>query len=468
MQVSAPNTQTGTAPRALPGGFVSTTIMWFRRDLRLADNPALCAAAGSGEVVPVFVRDDRLMASAGVRRDRLTGSLLALRADTGGALLIRSGDPVEVIAGLAAEVDADEVHVSAETTPFGRRRDEAVARRLAEGGCRLVATGSPYAVTPGRIHTSEGRPYRVFTPFAREWRSHGWRRPVERPGARWLTGVPGDRVTGPTHLPGVGEEAALRRWSEFLESDLAGYHERRDRPDLDRTSRLSIALKYGEIHPRTLLAGVDRLRGEVDPADIDRFETELAWREFYADVLWHSPRSRWRDWREDKADVRYDHDPELIEAWRDGRTGFPFVDAGMRQLTSEGWMHNRLRMVCASFLVKDLHVWWPVGARHFLERLVDGDIASNNHGWQWVAGTGTDAAPYFRVFNPVTQGLRFDPDGDFVRRWVPELRHLPGAAVHEPWRHPDGYARDYPQPVVDHGIERQEALARWGERGSAA
>jgi deoxyribodipyrimidine photo-lyase len=291
---------------------------------------------------------------------------------------------------------------------------------------------------------------------------------VELPDVNWASGVRGDDLVGPTHLPGVGEAAALRRWAEFLETDLANYHERRDRPDLDRTSRMSIALKYGEIHPRTLLADLNQLRGQVDPASIDRFETELAWREFYADVLWNFPQSRWRDWREDKAGVRYDHDPELIDAWRDGRTGFPFVDAGMRQLAREGWMHNRLRMVCASFLVKDLHVWWPHGARHFLAHLLDGDVGSNNHGWQWVAGTGTDAAPYFRVFNPVTQGLRFDPAGDFVRRWIPELRHLPGAAAHEPWRHPDGYARDYPRPIVDHGMERQEALARWAEQGSAA
>ncbi|HKY57589.1 MAG TPA: deoxyribodipyrimidine photo-lyase [Aeromicrobium sp.] len=447
---------------------MSTSIMWFRRDLRLADNPALCAAAGSGEVVPVFVLDPHLLASAGRRRQRLLASLAVLRAETGGALVIRTGDPTEVIPALAAEVGADEVHVSAETTPYGRRRDDAAAQRLAESGSRLVATGSPYAVTPGRIQSQEGRPYRVFTPFAREWRSHGWRRPMPRPDVIWATGVAGDRVTGPTHLPGVGEAAALKRWSEFLEQDLAGYGDRRDRPDLDRTSRLSIALKYGEIHPRTLLDDLDRRRDDIDPASIDRFEAELAWREFYADVLWHSPRSRWRDWREDRAQVRYDHDPELIDTWRHGRTGFPFVDAGMRQLLSQGWMHNRLRMVCASFLVKDLHVWWPHGARHFLEHLLDGDVASNNHGWQWVAGTGTDAAPYFRVFNPVTQGLRFDPEGEFVRRWVPELRHLPGAAAHEPWRHPDGYTREYPPRIVDHGVEREEALARWADQGSAA
>ncbi|RYE77134.1 MAG: deoxyribodipyrimidine photo-lyase, partial [Myxococcales bacterium] len=190
---------------------------------------------------------------------------------------------------------------------------------------------------------------------------------------------------------------------------------------------------------------------------------EIAWREFYADVLHHEPASAWRDLR--PLGIEYD-DPRdaatLIEAWREGHTGFPIVDAGMRQLASTGWMHNRVRMITASFLTKDLHVWWPVGARHFLDALIDGDLASNNHGWQWVAGTGTDAAPYFRVFNPVTQGLRFDPEGDYVRRWVPELRGLAGRTAHEPWKH--GGAPGYPDPVVDHAQERAETLDRYSRR----
>ncbi|HMR22122.1 MAG TPA: FAD-binding domain-containing protein, partial [Micropruina sp.] len=192
----------------------------------------------------------------------------------------------------------------------------------------------------------------------------------------------------------------------------------------------------------------------------DAFGTELAWREFYADVVHHHPDSLWRDLRPDLARLAYDDDPELLDAWRTGRTGYPFVDAGMRQLLVTGWMHNRVRMVTASFLVKDLHAWWPVGARHFLEHLIDGDPASNNHGWQWVAGTGTDAAPYFRIFNPVGQGRKFDPDGDYVRRWIPELRHLAGAAVHEPWQAADGYAHGYPERIVDHAEQRAVALER--------
>jgi deoxyribodipyrimidine photo-lyase len=252
-------------------------------------------------------------------------------------------------------------------------------------------------------------------------------------------------------MPEAGEVAAGRRWREFLGRDLEDYHVTRDLPAADRTSRMSPYLKVGAVHPRQLLVGL--------PAAADRFVAELAWREFYADVLWHRPGSAWRDLR--PLAIAYDDPGDGLEAWHMGRTGYPVVDAGMRQLRHEGWMHNRVRMITASFLTKDLHAWWPVGARHFLDHLVDGDLASNNHGWQWVAGTGTDAAPYFRVFNPVSQGKRFDPDGDYVRRWVPELAHLPGTGAHEPWRQPDGYARGYPARIVDHDRERRDALARY-------
>lgn len=440
--------------------------MWFRRDLRLGDHPALQAAAADGSVVPLFVLDPRL-AGTGPRWERLLASVAALREETGGALVIREGDPVEVVAQVAAEAGVSQVHVSTETTPYGRRRDEAVEQRLAADDIALVGTGSPYAVTPGRIRNATGSPYRVFTPFLRAWREHGWRAPAGDPQVEWMAKLDSDPLPAhPEHLDQeAGERVALDRWEDFCAEDLAGYATARDRPDLDRTSRMSTALKYGEIHPRTLLAdlgaGAHGIGASED--DVERFVAELAWREFYADVLWHDPRSAWHDLRGGLRGMHYDEDPALLEAWKSGTTGFPFVDAGMRQLLAEGWMHNRVRMVVASFLIKDLHIWWPVGARHFLDHLLDGDVASNSHGWQWVAGTGTDAAPYFRVFNPVTQGLRFDPEGDYVRRWVPELRHLPGAAAHEPWRHPEGLADGYPERVVDHAEERREALDRLTE-----
>ncbi|MEZ0579062.1 deoxyribodipyrimidine photo-lyase [Nocardioides sp. MH1] len=448
-----------------------TAVLWLRRDLRLADHPALVAAAGEGPVLPLFVRDPRLARVGGARRARLEASLDAWRASSDGALVVREGDPRKVVAEVAAEVGAQSVHVSGEFTPYARARDGDVARSLDQYGVPLVAGGTPYAVRPGTLRTGGGTPYRVFTPFARAWRDHPVEPPAARPdGLRWRRTVDGvdldERLVerGRSFGP-VGEVAALERWQEFLDDGLHDYAEARDRPDLDGTSRLSVHLKHGEIHPRTLLADLRRgRRGQSDGAR--SFMDEIAWREFYADVLWHSPQSAWGDLRGELSDMRYDSGrsvEELVDAWREGRTGFPVVDAGMRQLLETGWMHNRVRMVTASFLVKDLHVWWPVGARHFLDHLVDGDLASNNHGWQWVAGTGTDASPYFRVFNPITQGKRFDPDGDYVRRWVPELRHLSGKAAHEPWRHDDGYAEGYPEPVVDHDEERREALDRYQE-----
>jgi deoxyribodipyrimidine photo-lyase len=271
----------------------------------------------------------------------------------------------------------------------------------------------------------------------------------------------------PVDLPAAGEEAALQRWRSFRDTRLVDYAEARDRPDLTGTSWLSPYLKVGAIHPRTLLADLARLAGPPGPPasrsrSAEVFATELGWREFYADVLHARPDSAWHDLRPELGSMAYD-EPVLVGAWQEGRTGFPMVDAGMRQLARTGWMHNRVRMLTASFLCKDLHVWWPVGARHFMAHLIDGDIASNNHGWQWVAGTGTDASPYFRVFNPVTQGKKFDPRGDYVRRWVPELAQVPGAKVHEPWTVEGAYDRGYPRPVVDHGEERAEALRRYHE-----
>lgn len=425
-----------------------TVLLWFRRDLRLGDHPALHAALAAGDdVLPVYVLDPRLLATGGVRTERLLGSLSELADATRGALVVRHGDPAEAITRLAAEVGAEEVHVTAETTPYGRRRDAAVAERLAADGRRLVATGSPYAVTPGEILTRAGTPYQVFTPYSRVWREHGWSAPAGLP-----EGLPWRRP--------AAEVEALERWHRFLDEDLEGYAEGRDRPDLDSTSRMSVHLKYGEIHPRTMLADLARRTG----AGAQRFLNELCWRDFYADLLWHRPGSAWLDLRDDLASMAYDSGPDvdrLVDAWRAGRTGYPLVDAGMRQLLAEGWMHNRVRMVAASFLVKDLHVWWPVGARHFLDHLLDGDLASNNHGWQWVAGTGSDAAPYFRVFHPVTQAKRFDPGGDYVRRWVPELRHLAGSSAHEPWKSDHGHDHGYPRPIVDHDEERRDALDRY-------
>lgn len=449
------------------------TVMWYRRDLRRRDNPALAAAAATGAVVPLFVLDPALWRPAGAaRRAYLLGSLRALDRDLGGHLVVRRGDPVETVRALARHVGADQVHLSADYGPYGRRRDEAVTAALGEDGVELVATGSPYAVAPGRVVKDDGTPYAVFTPFYKAWLAHGWRPPAEPPARiRWADVSRPDLAVAlyaeprdaPPSLPAAGEQAALTAWESFRDGDLSAYDDHRNRPDLDSTSRLSVHLKYGEIHPRTLLADLGRRRGTA----VDGFRRQLSWREFFADVLWHRPGTAREYLEPEMAGMAYDEgaDAEVaFTAWREGRTGYPFVDAGMRQLLAEGYVHNRVRLVVASFLTKDLHQDWRRGARWFMNRLVDGDLASNNQSWQWVAGSGVDAAPYYRVFNPVLQGQRFDPDGEYVRRWLPELRGVPGGAVHEPWDLPDGMPAGYPERIVDHAAERDEALRRYENR----
>jgi deoxyribodipyrimidine photo-lyase len=454
-------------------------VMWFRRDLRTGDQPALeraVADAGGGEILPLFIHVPGPWQRLGPpARHYVHDSLAALRQDLG-ALHVRTGEPEDVLADLAARLGPITVHVTEAHTPRGRARDAAVATALEQAGSRFLATGSNYAVPPGSVQKPDGTPYRVFTPFHRAWLERGWGRPVPGhgripvldptgdpdlagdplPPAELAGDHPGQRAT---RIPAAGERAALERWTAFAGGPLADYGQNRDRADLEATSRLSLPLRWGEIHPRTLLAA-------LDPDRDRRFIAELAWREFYADVLFHNPDSLTENLNPAFARMVHDSGPEADEAfaaWAEGRTGFPFVDAGMRQLRAEGWMHNRVRMVTASFLVKDLHLPWWRGEREFMRWLIDGDPASNAHGWQWVAGSGTDAAPYFRVFNPVLQGLKFDPDGAYVRRYVPELAHLAGAAAHEPWRVLDGYAGGYPEPIVDHAEERDESLRRYAE-----
>lgn len=433
-----------------------TRLLWFRRDLRLGDLPALLdAGAEDAEVLACYVLDPRLTASSGPRREQfLYDSLRELRDALDGRLLVIRGRPDTEIPALAKAVEATSVHVSAEFTPFGRARDEAVAKAL--GDIPLEASGSPYLVSPGRLTKDDGSTYKVFTPYFRRWRESGWRAPAKTgpASARWInpadvSGV-GEHLEIPdpgTELPyPAGEKAARRRWKGFVDDGLTGYADQRNRPDLDATSRMSAYLHFGNIHPRTLAA--DLTSKAEGPAAYLR---ELAFRDFYATVLAEWPRSVWWNFNSDFDAIEVDQDDEAqahFAAWKDGRTGFPIVDAGMRQLRESGFMHNRVRMITASFLVKDLHLPWQWGAKWFLEQLLDGDMASNQHGWQWAAGSGTDAAPYFRVFNPDTQGKKFDPDEVYVRRWVPEYG-----------------TDDYPQPIVDHSAERAEALRRYNALG---
>jgi deoxyribodipyrimidine photo-lyase len=444
-----------------------SAVLWFRRDLRLSDNPALLQACADGGVLPLFVLDPALWGPAGPsRRAYLAASLRALDASLrrrGARLSVVRGDPVRRVVQAAREVGAERVHLAADYGPYGVRRDTAVELALGEHGIELARTGSPYAVAPGRVTTHDGAPYQVFTPYHRAWAEHGWRAPVGPPtsGVEWIelgegtVDIPDPALPDGLTLPEAGEAAAHRRWRAFLER-VGDYDEDRDKPGIDGTSRLSVHLKWGELHPRTLLADLAPLRSKGAAV----FRKELAWREFYADVLFARPETA-RDYlRPEFARMRYDEPAAQLDAWRRARTGFPIVDAGLRQLRATGWMHNRARMVVASFLVKDLHVEWQHGARHFMRWLVDGDLASNQHGWQWTAGCGTDAAPYFRVFNPTSQGRRFDPEGTYVRRWVPELADA--ADPHDPSPE-DRRSAGYPDPIVDHATERREALERWEE-----
>ena len=438
---------------------MTTALLWFRRDLRLADHPALLAACDAAdEVLPIFVLDDVLRQPAGpARLSFLYRTLRDLQERTGGALRVVHGKPGTVIPQLVRDSGSQSVHISSDHGPYGRKRDAGVAEAL--GAIPLIATGSPYGVTPGLLRKHDGSPYKVYTPYLKAWRARGLHAPAVSPhrlpwsdGGLAESGIPVDPMAGV--LPEATEAAALQRWQEFRQSAVHGYDENRNFPGIDRTSRLSVYLKYGLLHPRTLHADLGSSDGERV------YGQELIWRDFYADVLWHHPQSARQDLTQAISALEYDQPGASLQAWKEGRTGFPIVDAGMRQLLAEGWMHNRVRMIVASFLTKDLHLYWTEGARHFMQHLIDGDLASNQHGWQWTAGTGTDASPYFRVFNPVKQGQDYDAEGDYIRRWVPELRAVQGKAIHEPWALPTP-PPDYPAPIVDHRTEREEALRRY-------
>jgi deoxyribodipyrimidine photo-lyase len=428
--------------------------MWFRRDLRLADNPALLAAGADGrEVLPVFVIDPAF-ARAGAPRlaylhDCLQSLDATLRQHAGVGVHICHGDPVEVVPRLAADIGAEAVFATRDYTPYGRHRDQQVVDTLRAAGRSLVGVGSPYAVPPGTVAKADGQPYAVFTPFSKVWRQIGWDAPAGEPtgDVRWLDaavlGVTGNplpaRPDPGFHLSDVGERAAHDRWDDFMVDGVDAYRDRRDLPAAAGTSRLSPALKWGTIHPRQLLADLDA--SGAGPKGHTVFSSELAWREFYADVLFRQPRTAWENLNSKLDPLPVDTDAAArvrFDRWATGTTGFGIVDAGMRQLAATGWMHNRVRMIVASFLVKDLHLPWQWGARWFMQHLVDGDLASNSHGWQWTAGTGTDAAPYFRVFNPLLQADRYDPDGEYVATWV----------------------TDPVAPMLDHQVEREEALRR--------
>ncbi|MFJ2091154.1 cryptochrome/photolyase family protein [Streptomyces sp. NPDC087901] len=442
---------------------MSVAVVLFTADLRLHDHPPLRAAlASSDEVVPLFVRDSAIEAAGFGAPNRLAFLADCLRdldaglRERGGRLVVRSGDVVEEVGRIVAETGAADVHLAAGVSAYARRREERLRTALEAGGQRLhVHDGVITAVVPGAVTPAASDHFAVFTPYFRRWSAEGVREAFAAPRAVPVPDGPGSEalpargeVSGVSEgLAEGGERQARTRLAAWLRHGLAAYEEGHDDLSGDGTSRLSPYLHFGTLSPVEL---VHRARA-AGGAGAEAFVRQLCWRDFHHQVLAARPAASRQDYR-----TRHDHwrsgaeAADDIEAWRQGRTGYPVVDAAMRQLHHEGWMHNRGRLLTAGFLTKTLYVDWRIGARYFLDLLVDGDVADNQLNWQWMAGTGTDSRPN-RVLNPVTQGKRYDPDGDYVRRWVPELAAVSGPSVHEPWKlRGAGHDRpDYPRPVVE-------------------
>ncbi|MBD3235233.1 MAG: deoxyribodipyrimidine photo-lyase [Candidatus Eisenbacteria bacterium] len=483
-------------------GRVGGSLVWFRDDLRLRDHPPLRAAnRRGGPIVPVFVwppTEDASRAPGAVLCWWLHHSLEALAGalgERGLRLILRRGRPGEVLRELAEATGADALYCSESYAPAQRAADQEIDLHLERAGVRVQRFHSNLLLDPYGVRTRAGDPYRVFTPF---WKSCLQRLPPEAPSPlpRRLTGPrrwpASESLAALELLPRVeraeglqeswkpGEEGGRRQLARFVRQHLAHYALDRDRPDLPHTSRLSPHLRFGELSPREVWHAVARRKprggrtGRRGGA-AEAFLRQLGWREFAHHLLVHFPHTPEVPLRPEFARFPWRTAPADLRAWQRGCTGFPIVDAGMRQLWHTGWMHNRVRMIAASFLVKDLLLPWKAGADWFWETLVDADLANNTLGWQWTAGCGADAAPFFRIFNPVTQGRRYDPDGDYVRRWVPELARGATEWIHHPWDAPRGrleqagvrLGRDYPHPIVDHGIARERALSAFARlRGS--
>ncbi len=471
-------------------------IVWLRQDLRLSDNAALSAAAACGQpVLPVYVMDDAAAGTwtaGGASRWWLGASLAALEsslARIGSGLILRRSDTVAALLNLASQTGARAIHFTRAYEPHAARLEKELKSACDAVGIGLHRYGGGLLQEPETMHTQAGQPFKVFTPF--------WRALLDAPGPRFphpapqrlrrpkqwpdgdsldnwqLTPVKPDWAGGLRATWTPGEAGARQRLTTLVDQALHDYADGRDRPDRTATSMLSPHLHFGEVSPRQIWAEVwsaSRDAGLLSPSKAATvFLSEVGWREFAHHLLFHFSHTPEQPLRGDFARFpwRSDRTGKLLRAWQQGRTGYPIVDAGMRQLWRTGWMHNRVRMVAGSFLVKHLRLPWNAGADWFWDTLVDADLASNTLGWQWTAGCGADAAPYFRVFAPVLQGQRFDPAGDYVRRWVPELARLPAEHLHAPWEAPRAVldaagvrlGDTYPRPIVDHATARAEALA---------
>lgn len=449
-------------------------IHWFRRDLRLSDNNALQAAFKTGApVMPVFILDLAICNSPRFGPPRMAFLARALQSldeslrVRGSRLIIRQGQPASVLREVAAATGASAVFFNRDYTPYARRRDALIARDF-----KAYSFDDAVLLPPGTVLKPTGDPYTVYTPFMRRWKSlrkpevlvevDGRFYPHEEP--EWQPEVWWD---GP--LPEASEQAAQARLKAFVEEPIYHYEATRNKLMIDpsaefSTSCLSPYLRFGLLSPRQVYAAAriayQRAEGTEDRQSVETWVNELIWREFYVHIMAHFPQVNRHSFRPKYDQMEWNDSPEDFAAWQNGLTGYPVVDAAMRQLKAIGWMPNRARMITASFLTKDLFIDWRKGERHFMNWLIDGDPAANNGGWQWTAGTGTDAQPYFRIFNPVEQSKKFDPDGAYIRHWVPELRDVPAKYIHEPWKM-DTPPVHYPAPIVDHAAAREAALAAY-------
>jgi len=476
-------------------------IVWFRQDLRLSDNPALMAAIASGApVIPLYILDDQSADEwkmGGASRWWLHHSLNALDQSfsrLGGQLMLRQGTAKDVLLQLIETYGAQSVYWNRCYEPWARDRDAAIKSGLKDKGLSARSFNGSLIVEPWEIATKAGAPYRVFTPFWRALQAkHEPDAPLPAPESISFVEVSGsdalkdwallphspDWSSRFTDIWAPGEHQAQARLSEFLSQRASDYHDRRNTPGVHGTSRLSPHLHFGEISPRQIWHGAVNA-GQRHSECGQVFLSEIAWREFSYNLLYHFPDLPHANFQARFNGFEWENDPgtktRLLKAWQTGQTGYPIVDAGMRELWATGWMHNRVRMIVASFLIKDLMIDWRDGEAWFWDTLVDADLASNAASWQWTAGSGADAAPYFRVFNPVSQGEKFDPDGDYVRTWLPELEKLSAKAIHAPWQADRQtllnagvlLGQTYPEPIVDHAEARKRALAAFEKIKDAA
>jgi deoxyribodipyrimidine photo-lyase len=455
-------------------------LHWHRRDLRISDNTALHhAAAASAGVVPVYILSEWKGGHlwTGEKRQAFLGRSLESLAknleSVGGRLTVRCGPAELELENLAKETGADAIFYNRDPDPFGQEAEKRVQAMAARLG---IACHDHHDVTlhgPDEVLTQDGKPYRVYTPYSKNWLSLGKHEPLPKPRALHTpAGIPSLPLPTNAHwglaepaadLVEAGERAAHQRLKAAISERLAAYGETRDFPAVAGTSRLSQDLRFGLLSPRTIYAktaeAMAKTRSAPARSGMEKFIKELAWREFYMAILRHFPNVLEEEFNPDWRGLWWAEPDEKFEAWKQGRTGFPIVDAGMRELLATGHMHNRVRMITAMFLTKDLHIDWRLGEQHFLQHLVDGEIASNNGGWQWSAGTGADAAPYFRIQNPWTQARRYDPDAIYMKRWLPELAKVPVDALFAPPKDGRPIAPGYPLPCVDHATERDRTLA---------